>query len=197
MGLPYVTDRGWALAESGIWLNGYAERIRAGIDETVVALKASTGTSQLEDAAWTDDVFVSQFATTDGYQAALNLATRIKTQAIVSWYPTAPSLFVTPNDMPTTSMSAAEQVDFETSWAAAVMYTPQKLQPGSSFSHFDNQYYEGSSEFMMRPYGTQGVGLDGFMSADTRYGPIGRATLGVLTMMGYATALGPVVASLA
>ncbi len=55
----------------------------------------------------------------------------------------------------------------------------------------DADYYDGTTEFLMRPYGTPNVGLDGF-NPKARQGPLGTNVLGILRGMGYATAIGPI-----
>ena len=69
-----------------------------------------------------------------------------------------------------------------------VLHTPAIFTSGSSVSHLDSNVYSGSSDYLMRPFGTTGVGIDGF-SPTNRYGPIGSGVLHIMKSMGYATAI--------
>jgi hypothetical protein len=52
----------------------------------------------------------------------------------------------------------------------------------------DDQYYSGTSQYIMRPGATKNVGLDGFVPHN-RLGPLSESVLGVLRAMGYSTVI--------
>jgi hypothetical protein len=67
---------------------------------------------------------------------------------------------------------------------ATVLYTPKTFIVGSSSSHFDKLVYSGSQDYLMRPTGQAGAGVDSFIPGN-KNGPIGKHTLGILRSMGY------------
>jgi hypothetical protein len=67
---------------------------------------------------------------------------------------------------------------------ATVLFTPNPYIVGSSSSHLDKFIYSGSQDYIMRPTGQLGAGIDSFIPGN-KNGPIGKHTLGILRSMGY------------
>ncbi|KAH6594157.1 hypothetical protein BASA50_006854 [Batrachochytrium salamandrivorans] len=101
--------------------------------------------------------------------------------AVAAWYPDVDRTATSTNIDSSSSSSGSNIV-----YKYAVLYTPISYSGGSSLSHVDGTTYAGTSNLLMRPAGTPGIGLD-FILPSTSKGPIGEVTLGIFRSMGYVT----------
>ncbi|TPX40558.1 hypothetical protein SeMB42_g00195 [Synchytrium endobioticum] len=120
-------------------------------------------------------LWLRSFQGTDGYALAGSLMTNISTSNMRT-------LFMYP------------LVAMSQDYGYAVLYTPTNFSTGSSMSHLDAAFYDGSSEFLMRPFGTPYTALDDY-SPMGALGPMGEVTLACLGALGYTTILDLVLAS--
>ncbi|KAJ3085118.1 hypothetical protein HK102_000294 [Quaeritorhiza haematococci] len=176
---PYIFDRLLADTTNGVWMADYAKVIMR--DAKDVATKLQTPNF---------GTFLDMFNDTEGANIARTLrnTTAVTPRKVASWFPLGPWDQLR-------SQAVGTQVLFSNAGGLnygmdyGLLYTAKEWMPGSTFSHLDADCYDGTTEFLMRPYGTPGFGLDATSSGPT--GPIGRLVLGILRGMGYATALGP------
>lgn len=159
---PYLFNKWMADAGREIWMRDY-EAVIAKEAEEVARRVIEDG----EVASWED-----VFRTTSAYNLSKIVYKSIATKpgALAIWYPI--------------HSTTSDPIFFH----YAILYTPKTYSPGSTFSHVDNGVYSGTGQFLMRAFGTGGVGLDGYVPKGE---PIGEVVLGILRGMGYATALVP------
>ena len=159
---PFAFDRSLSDAIHGFWMKDYAAQIYKDFDEALQKAKNAKN----------EDLWMGVFNQTDGGRIALSLAAPggplVTLRGLWSWYPYLEG-----------SISQSRY---------AILYTPTKYDFGSSGSHLDDVFYTGTSQYLMKPYASRDVGLDGYVPLN-RLGPIAESTLGVLRAIGYSTLL--------
>ncbi len=165
-------DQFLVYSPSGVWMKAIDRKIRS-------ALNSSTT--------------MSDFAKSEAGILSSALTSNMTFGSYILYYPANKKTLAAF----TKSSQTEDAFDFTTltlgvDYGVTVMYTPPDYSLGSSFSHCDNQAYDGSSEYLMRPYGTAGISLQSYFPRG-KHGPLGSIVLGVLRGMGYATSLGPMV----
>ena len=192
----YLYDRNLAFSGNQTWMTYYSDRIRS------IATTLSQKLKTTDENQW-----YREFTRTEAAKIGAWLKSKVAVtpQSVVSFFPLRRLFDLTNGDsvqtvsgqsdrvvsQKTTTSSNIENTTVAMDFGYAVVYTPVDYSRGSTFSHIDAAYYEGTTEFLMRPFGTPNVGLDGFIPKG-KNGPIGRNVLGILRAMGYATALGPI-----
>lgn len=180
----YIFDRLMSDAVNHAWMSDYAAIISQS------AANVSRALNTTNEAKW-----VAAFDKTLGGSIAKILfnMNSVLPESLVYWYPTS-DFFSNTNRNKEKYWKTNQASSLFRSYPglkSVVLYTPTVYSSGSSISHVDSILYEGSTEYLMRPYGTPGVSLDAYTPRGA-YGPIGEHVLGILRGMGWATALGPV-----
>ncbi|KAJ3218508.1 hypothetical protein HDU67_005310 [Dinochytrium kinnereticum] len=181
----YIFDKFLYDSRSGVWMKYYSNAIRKDIEKLSKELwPPNTPQDSISWSAPPANNFTDYFARVDGWK----LASYIRNVAVVTprglsfWYPT-PSIRGSRSRW--TKKAVGKQ------WRYVVLYSPLAYSGGSTISHLDASFYAGTSEYLMRPFGTAGASSDTF-SPKGKYGPVGEALLGMLRAMGYVTAIGPI-----
>ncbi|KAI8807117.1 hypothetical protein BJ742DRAFT_773349 [Cladochytrium replicatum] len=134
----------------------------------------------------------TRFTNTSTYQwavAAMKLGATNPNGGIFGWYPignfSTTEQGVPPQDPFALGLGLSDDQDTQSpTLRFAALYTPEKFAGGSSLSHVSAAAYDGTTEFLMRPFSTAGIGLSGYEPVG-RLGPMGDAVLGILRGMGY------------
>ena len=142
LGQPYIFNK-WLLDDiNQIWYYQYADQIMSDA--------ASLTTNDY--TAW-----LNNFEATNGYGIAVSLMNNITitNMRTLYMYPLLQSSLYQ-DSISTNSSNTMPDYGF------AVLYTPTNFSLGSSISHMDADFYDGSSEFLMRPFGTPYTALDDY-----------------------------------
>ncbi|KAI9008365.1 hypothetical protein BC832DRAFT_421180 [Gaertneriomyces semiglobifer] len=184
---PYIFNKWMADAATGTWMSEYEQNITAILSDLAEDVKQRGWTWDQNNYAIMQEVR-SSAAWEVGKHVMNGPATTLG--RVAYWFPWR--IFVSEDDEVTI-----------TDLRYAVLYTPTRFDIGSTLSHMDADFYQSTSEFLMRPYATAGTGLDGYRPVTKSLfgmkgewmdeGPIGEAVLAIFRSMGYATALGPLV----
>ncbi|TPX32964.1 hypothetical protein SmJEL517_g03997 [Synchytrium microbalum] len=164
LGAPYIFNKWMVDDVASTWYYTYSDQI----------LAAASTVNAPDYASWVDG-----FKNTSGFQIAASLFNNVTTT-------NGRTLLMYP-------LSQGGPADSDTSpyysdYGFVMLYTPSNFSTGSSISHVDATFYDGSSEFLMRPFATSYTALDDYVPmAET--GPIGEITIAVLRALGYKTIL--------
>ncbi|KAJ3159301.1 hypothetical protein HDU86_001904 [Geranomyces michiganensis] len=164
---PYLFNKWMAHIANRTWMSTYETQILTyGRD---VSARMANGTLATRPGTWQH-----AFQQTPAYTIATDLFTSAATKsgAVAFYYPR----------LRITRDPTAPPLELR----YAVLFTSREYEPGSTFSHSDASTHKGTRNFLMRPYGTAGVGLDGVVP---RGEPIGEVVQGVLGALGYATSM--------
>jgi hypothetical protein len=155
---PFIFDKFLADSLNGFWMRDYA---------SVITHDLSKSIEKGGELLW-----LQEFLLTQGGQIASSLNSPgspfLTLRGTWFWFP-----FV--------------QLD-QLYYKYAILYTPSEFDSGSSLSHLDDDFYLGTSQFLMKPFATKGVGLDGVLPFNP-LGPLSEIVLGVLRAMGYTTVM--------
>ena len=160
---PFAFDRSLSDAVNGFWMKDYASQVYSDFSQSLQKAKTLNQS---------EDLWMSYFNQTDGGRIASSLAAPggpiVTPRGVWSWYPYLEGSLIQSR--------------------YAILYTPYPYDFGSSMSHLENDFYTGTSQYLMKPYASRDVGLDGYVPLNS-LGPIAESTLGVLRAMGYSTLL--------
>ncbi|KAI9207021.1 uncharacterized protein BJ171DRAFT_421320 [Polychytrium aggregatum] len=155
---PYIFNK-WMATVDGQWLRRYELAILRASD---AAAQTSAGPDR------TSETWMDAFMASPG---------RVLAEKMMSNYGTRPGrLVVWFNDTETRRGRYAR------------LFASSQFLDGSTLSHIDASSYQGTAEFLMRPYATGNVLLDDYIPRGRR-GPIGRIALSILATMGYPIAM--------
>ncbi|KAJ3132223.1 hypothetical protein HK100_005515 [Physocladia obscura] len=157
----YIFDKMMAHTATGVLLKDYADAIRT------QAINILTETSRKYPFTSFTEMFnlwQPLFLQSPAFQLSKNLQSSIATtpMQLITWYQ-----------------------DFSGNFHYAVLYTPRLFDDGSSISHLDATIYGGTSEYLMRPFSTSGIGIDAFTPHDRGVSVLGVGVAGILSQMGY------------
>ncbi|KAJ3004764.1 hypothetical protein HKX48_001048 [Thoreauomyces humboldtii] len=162
---PWLFNKWMADVSAGVWMKEYQDYI----------LTVSASIAQgISNGTLVDTTFLAEFLSSPGYAIAQKVFSGPATTpgSVAFYYPRASD----------TLNSTADPLRLH----YAVLYTPELYSDGSTFSHVDNQIYSGTQQFLMRAYGTAGIGLGAMRPVGQ---PIGEVVQGVLGALGYSTSL--------
>ncbi|KAJ3038822.1 hypothetical protein HDV00_000310 [Rhizophlyctis rosea] len=177
LGMKYIFNKFLADATTGTWMKDYEAQIAKDALGVKVENIARSMNAEVE--------WKSRFFMTEGGRISQRLRqeTSVTPGAVRFYYPVRWN-------------GSKDGTDGGFEWRYANIHTPRNFSGVSSLSHLDSNYYDATTQFVMRSGGTPGAGLDAFMpgwAADGMegVGPIGEVVLQIMRAMGYATALGP------
>ncbi|TPX55708.1 hypothetical protein PhCBS80983_g05081 [Powellomyces hirtus] len=165
---PWLFNKWMAHVPTRTWMRQYQQQILT--TSADIANGIFNGSLIFPFNTWT-----AAFKNTPAYTTALYLYTHaaINPGAVATYFPK----LLPPPYHRTTSPLALHY---------AILYTPPEYSAGSTFSHLDSNTYRGTKQFLMRPFGTSGFGLDGMTP---RGEPLGELVQGILGALGYATSM--------
>lgn len=174
---PFIFDKFLMDKQQGEWMSKYSAVIRSS------AAKISSQLNTSNTQFWMDKFMESQGGRIAQY---ITQNATSKTQNILLWFPKQTKRSIKSKNYSRRSIHWAanpthdsnEQMDY------VILHTTTNFSRGTSLSHLDSIYYEGTLEFLMRPYATSGVGAEAFIPQG-KYGALSKSTLSILKSMGY------------
>lgn len=143
IGKQYIFNKFMADNVKGKWLKDYAKEIVDSVKRQVLK---------------SDDYFTwrQRFLASDAAQVCTTMFDVGRTpERVVFWYPRWSNFMM--------NMDFINSTDNNIVWDYKVLYTPSKYSDGSSLSHFDDDFYKGTTEFLMRPTATAGIAMKNYV----------------------------------
>ncbi|KAJ3394604.1 hypothetical protein HDU84_007778 [Entophlyctis sp. JEL0112] len=156
----YIFDKMMMHSGTGVFMRDYAQAIRnesVKLSQKIFDEKPNINESELL-AEW-----APEFMSSKAYQLSKNLMEKVATtpMQLVTWY-----------------------LDSSQKSRYVILHTPNEYSAGHSLGHVDSTVYGGTTEFLMRPYATAGVGLAA-QTPRSKSTVLGAAVVGILCQMGY------------